>query len=194
MQKPHGPYRILAGRHVEDSPCGTIQITAIEGERVRAGDGRVFLATQGAELRHRDQSYTCYLGQRRVAPSQLQVGDEVVLAQPVVYRPGDEPFHSMHELDVEFNRGPASIKFQRVGLGESEKDREIARLHAEVAALRSMQAGVACAPAASPAATATVDLERMTFAELRAYAEAEEVQIPAKATREEALRILRQAR
>lgn len=207
MDKRYGPYRLLAGRHIEDEPIESVLVKAVDNDRLHMDDGRVFLLVKGAALSHRGEQFSTYIEDRRVAPTELRQGDQVTLAQPVYYRPGDPPFMSMHDLEALHNRGPFSRKFELVGQDVASRDAEIEQLRARVAALEAEKANIlATAPIptqmhetftsvqATPAAAILPDLDGMTLAQLREHAESEEIDLPARCSREEALRLIRSAR
>ncbi len=184
MQKLHGPFRLTAGKHIEDEPVRQIKVKRLDGPYIDCEDGNRLMADQGGHVLDRGQQLNCYLDNRRVAAFDLRVNDVVTLAKETTYTPQSPPFFSMVDLVNAFNqdgrtdaRGKpgfaGSTKFVRVTEGDvkalSEKDAEIARLRA---ALEAIQAGEV------QARYTLEQLAAMNLTELRNIAVEAEIDLP----------------
>ena len=200
MEKRFGPYRILAGRHIEDIPVAEIKAKRVELGLLIAEQGGKEITMQiadGARVVWDGERYACYVGDRKVAPPELRSGETVTLAQSVTYRPGCEPFMSsgvkrqnpetgrteVVGLDVGFNRGPASIKFELVhptGMLEDEN----AKLRRGIRELEDQVKQSAATNEAS-------DLDKLSLAELRQLASDDEIDLHGLTRKEEIIRAIR---
>ena len=146
MKQIYGPYRLTAGDHEEDVPSGvSFKVKELQPSYVVAEDGQRLPIDRGTYLLHGGSSHSIWRAEKRVALTELSVGDEVELCHGVRYGAPDVPqrlrkaginyadsFMSNRELDVLYNR-PNAIKFLKAtDVSQADEIEQLRRANAEL--------------------------------------------------------------